>query len=166
MAVYEALTQLDEAGNPRPGLAQSWEYNPELTVFTMHLRPGVTFHDGSKFDAAAVVRNLERSAALGNRAGAATLETMAQITAIETEGDMTVRLRLKAPSGQMPYLMGFQTGMMISPAVLTDNPFGAALRPVGAGPFKVKSFESNVRTVTTRNDAYWGGTEEIGRAYV
>lgn len=159
MAVYEALVQLDAAGNPQPGLAQSWNYNNDLTVFTMKLRPGVTFHDGTKFDAAAVARNLERSAALGNRAGAATVETMSQIAAVETEGDDTVRIRLKAPSGQMPYLLGFQAGMMISPAALTDNPFGANIKPIGAGPFSVRAFESNVRTLTVRNDAYWGGTE-------
>src|SRR3954462_10472216 len=54
MAVFEALVQLDPAGNPQPGLAQSWSYNDDLTVFTMKLRPGVTFHDGAKLDAAAV----------------------------------------------------------------------------------------------------------------
>ena len=139
MAVYQALVQLDAAGNPQPGLAQSWNYNNDLTVFTMKLRPGVTFHDGTKFDAAAVARNLERSAALGNRAGAATVETMSQIAAVETEGDDTVRIRLKAPSGQMPYLLGFQAGMMISPAALTDNPFGANIKPIGAGPFSVRA---------------------------
>jgi peptide/nickel transport system substrate-binding protein len=159
MAVYEALVQLDPAGNPQPGLAQSWSYNDDLTVFTMKLRPGVTFHDGAKFDAAAVAINLERSAALGNRAGAATIETMSQIAAVETQGEDTVRIRLKAPSGQMPYLLGFQAGMMISPAVLADNAFGASLRPIGAGPFRVRAFESNVRTLTVRNDAYWGGIE-------
>jgi len=159
MAVYEALVQLDEAGNPRPGLAQSWMYNDDLTVFTMKLRPNVTFHDGTPFNAAAVARNLERSAALGNRAGAATVETMTQIAAVETEGADTVRIRLKAPSGQMPYLLGFQAGMMISPAALADNPFGANIKPIGAGPYRVRAFESNVRTLTVRNDAYWGGSE-------
>ena len=50
-----------------------------------------------------------------------------------------------------------QAGMMISPSVLADNPFGAQVKPVGAGPYKVRSFESNVRTLMVRNDAYWGG---------
>ncbi len=159
MAVFEPLILLDERGMPKPGLAQSWEYNADLTVFTMKLRPNVTFHDGTKLDAAAVVRNLERSTALGNRAGAATMETMSQVAAIETEGDDIVRVRLKAPSGQMPYLFGFQAGMMVSPAALGDNAFGAGLKPIGAGPYKVRSFESNVRTLTVRNDAYWGGIE-------
>src|SRR3954451_20986444 len=51
MAGYEPLVRLDEKGNPRPGLAESWEYNADLTVLTMKLRHGVTFHDGTKFDA-------------------------------------------------------------------------------------------------------------------
>lgn len=158
MAVYDPLILLDAAGNPMPGLAQSWEYNDDLTVFTMKLRPNVTFHDGTKFNAAVVVKNFERSVSIGSKAGAATLETLSQIAAIETEGDDTVRLKLKAPSGQMPYLLGFQAGMMISPAAFGDNAFGAAVKPIGTGPYRVRTFESNVRTLTTRNDDYWGGT--------
>lgn len=158
MAVYDPLILLDAAGNPMPGLAQSWEYNDDLTVFTMKLRPNVTFHDGTKFNAAVVVKNFERSVSIGSKAGAATLETLSQIAAIETEGDDVVRLKLKAPSGQMPYLLGFQAGMMISPAAFGDNAFGAAVKPIGTGPYRVRTFESNVRTLTTRNDDYWGGT--------
>jgi len=158
MAVYDPLILLDAAGNPMPGLAQSWEYNDDLTVFTMKLRPNVTFHDGTKFNAAVVVKNFERSVSIGSKAGAATLETLSQIAAIETEGDDIVRLKLKAPSGQMPYLLGFQAGMMISPAAFGDNALGAAVKPIGTGPYRVRTFESNVRTLTTRNDDYWGGT--------
>lgn len=157
MAVYDPLILLDAAGNPVPGLAQSWEYNADLTVFTMKLRPNVTFHDGTKFNAGVVVKNFERSISIGSKAGAATLETLSQIASIETEGDDIVRLKLKAPSGQMPYLLGFQAGMMISPAAFGDNAFGAAVKPIGTGPYRVRTFESNVRTFTTRNDDYWGG---------
>ncbi len=159
MAIYDALISLNDAGEPKPGLALSWQYSPDLTEITLKLRPGVKFHDGTAFNAAAVARNLERSAALGTRAGFATSETMNQIAAVTTEGEDTVRLKLKSPNGQMPYLLASQAGMMISPAVLADTPFGAALKPVGAGPFKVRSFESNVRTIMDRYDGYWGGTE-------
>ena len=157
MAIYDSLLSLSQAGEPQPGLAQSWQYNPELTEITLKLRPGVTFHDGTKFNAAAVARNLERSKTLGLRAGFATSDTMNQIASVETEGEDVVRLKLKGPNGQLPYLLASQAGMMISPASLTDDAFGAALKPVGTGPFKVRSFESNVRTVMDRNDAYWGG---------
>ncbi len=158
MAVYEPLVLFDPAGNPQPGLAESWSYNTDMTVFTMKLRQGVTFHDGTPFDATAVLKNLERSAGIGRKAGAATIETMSQIAAVEADGSHTVRIKLKAPSGQMPYLLGFQAGMMISPSVLDDTAYGATLKPVGAGPYIVKSFESNIRTNMVRNEKYWGGT--------
>jgi peptide/nickel transport system substrate-binding protein len=162
MAIYDSLVRLDEAGDPKPGLAESWKYSPDLTELTLTLRQGVTFHDGRKFNATAVVRNFERSTALGTRAGFATSEMMNAIAAIELQGDDEVRLKLKGPNGQMPYLLGSQAGMMISPGSLTEGAFGATLKPAGAGPFRVRSFESNVRTVMDRYDGYWGGA--TGRA--
>ena len=157
MAVFDALIYLDPKGDPKPGLATAWTYNADLTEITLKLRPGVTFHDGTKFNAAAVARNFEAATALGLRAGFAVSETMAQISGVETEGEDTVRLKLKQPNGQMPYLLGSQAGMMISPVSLTGEAFGNGLKPVGTGPYKVRSFESNVRTIADRNDAYWGG---------
>ena len=84
---------------------------------------------------------------------------MSQVSAVETIGTNKIRLKLKAPSGQMPYLLGGQAGMMIGPAALADNAFGAMLKPVGVGPYRVRSFESNIQTLTTRYDTYWEGTE-------
>ena len=157
MAIFDSLVTLDAAGNPTPGLAESWKYNADLTEITLTLRRGVTFHDGTPFNAAAVVRNFQRTTELGQRAGYAALETVSQMAAMETPDDYTVRLKLKGPNGQMPYLLGTQGGMMISPASLEGDAFGSSLKPVGAGPFKVRSFESNVRTVMERYDGYWGG---------
>jgi len=158
MAIFDALVYLDPKGEPTPGLAQSWSYNADLTQFTMQLRPGVTFHDGAPFNADAVKKNFDRVISLGARAGFASLETMAALSAIEVTGPMEIRLTLKEPNGQLPYLLGSQAGMMISPAALEGNAFGAQLKPVGAGPYRVRSAESNVRTNATRYDGYWGGT--------
>ena len=155
MAIFDALVRLDAAGEPTPGLATSWEYNADLTEFTLTLRPGVTFHDGTKFDAAAVALNFGRSIALGGKAGNATVETMSQVAAVEIVADDKIRLKLKTPSGQMPYLLGGQAGMMIAPAALADNAFGGALKPIGAGPYRVRGFDSNVQTITVRYDPYW-----------
>ena len=158
MAIFDTLVTLDNAGEPSPGLAESWKYSTDLTEITLTLRKNVTFHDGTPFDAAAVVRNFQRTLELGQRAGYAALETVSQIAGMEALDEHTVRLKLKTPNGQMPYLLGSQGGMMISPASLEANAFGSALKPVGAGPFKVRSFESNVKTVMDRYDGYWGGT--------
>ena len=47
MAIYDSLIRLDASGEPKPGLATAWRYNEDLTEFTLTLRRGVTFHDGT-----------------------------------------------------------------------------------------------------------------------
>ncbi len=160
MALYEPLVRLTNAGEPAPGLALSWSMDPGLTVLTLKLRPGVTFHDGVPFDAEAVKRNLERSIGLGNRASGTIVEATRGIASIDVIGPLEVRLTLKAPNAQMPYHLGFMSGMMASPASLTEGAYGATFKPVGAGPYKVKVFTSNEVTVFTRNESYWGGTKD------
>ncbi len=158
LAIYDALVRLSDAGEPIPGLALSWSYSADLTVFTLTLRPGVTFHDGTKFDASAVVQNLRRSIELGGRAGASTQEITSKIKDVANEGDARVVIRLKEPNGQLPFLLAMQPGMMISPASLTEGAFGGTLKPAGAGPYKVRHFEAAAKTILDRFDQYWGGT--------
>lgn len=160
LAVYDPLIRLDDKGDPTPGLAESWSYNADLTEFTMTLRQGVTFHDGAKLTADVVKRNLERDIALGNRAGTSIIETVKHIASVETAGDRTVKLKLKRPNGQMEYWLGFVGGLMISPNSLTEGAFGATLKPIGAGPFRVTSFEANIMTKTARFEEYWAGTKD------
>ena len=164
LAIYETLIRFDQDGNLTPGLAESWKLSDDLTELTLHLRHGVTFHDGTPFNADAVRRNFERSAALGKRAGNTVADTFRQIATIETIGDDTVKLKLQEPSGQIEFRLAYNSGMMISPAAFTVAPgaepvFGATLKGIGAGPYQVKSFESNVRTIMTRFDGYWHGKE-------
>jgi len=158
MAIFDALVYLNEAGEPKPGLAESWSYNADLTEITLKLRKGVTFHDGAKFDAAAVATNFERATALGLKAGFAVYDTMNQIASVDIRDEHTIALKLKTPNGQLPYLLGSQAGMMISPASVAGDAFGSSFKPVGAGPFRVRSFESTQRTIMDRYDGYWGGT--------
>jgi peptide/nickel transport system substrate-binding protein len=164
LAIYDTLIRFDQDGNLTPGLAESWKINEDLTELTLKLRHGVTFHDGTKFDADAVKRNFERNAALGKRAGNVMADTFQQITLIETVGDDTVRLKLRQPSGQIEFRLAYNSGMMVSPAALAALPngdpvFGSTVKGIGAGPYQVKSFESNIKTVMTRYDAYWRGIE-------
>ena len=58
--IYSRLIRQDETGRPAPELAQSWTANETATEWTLTLQPGVTFHDGSTFDAADVKFTLER----------------------------------------------------------------------------------------------------------
>jgi peptide/nickel transport system substrate-binding protein len=164
LALYDTLIRFDQEGRLTPGLAESWKTNDDLTELTLKLRHGVTFHDGTKFDAEAVKRNFERNAALGKRAGNTVADTFQQISVIETVGDDTVKLKLKQPSGQIEFRMAYNSGMMVSPAALAPTAsgepvFGGSLKGIGAGPYRLKSFESNVKTVMTRFDEYWRGKD-------
>jgi len=159
LAIYEPLIRLDDSGNPGPGLAESWTRNAELTELTLKLRRGITFHDGTPFNAEAVKRNFDRMSALGSRAGTTVIETFKLIDSVEYQGEDIVRIKLKRPSGQIEFWLGANAGMMVSPAVLKEGVIGATLQPVGAGPFKLKTFDANVKTITTRFDQYWGGTK-------
>lgn len=49
--VYETLVRIDDTGTPQPHLAESWEISDDGTVYTFHLREGVTFSDGTEFSA-------------------------------------------------------------------------------------------------------------------
>jgi peptide/nickel transport system substrate-binding protein len=157
LAIYDPLIRLDPSGIPTPGLAKSWYRGPDLMDITLKLRTGVTFHDGTNFNAAAVVRNFERNIALGRKAGSSIVETMGLIRTIEVDDTDTVTLRFNAPNGQIEAWLGGTSGMMVSPTALADGTTGAALKPIGTGPFKVTSFDSNVQMVATRNDDYWDG---------
>jgi len=159
LAIYDTIIRFDQDGNLTPGLAESWKMNADLTELTLKLRHGVTFHDGTPFNADAVKRNFQRSTALGAKAGTTMADTFRLITAIETVGDDTVILKLREPSGQIEYRLAYNSGMMISPAVLTEGVFGSTLKAVGAGPYQLKSVETNIKTVMARFDGYWGGIE-------
>lgn len=158
LAAYEPLIRLQNSGDPAPGLAESWSTNTDLTTLTLKLRQGVTFHDGAPVNANAVKKNFERFIALGSRASGTVVEAVRGIVSIDVLGPYEIKLTLKEPNGQMLYHLGGVAGMMANLATQQDGAYGATFKPIGAGPYKVKSFEANVRTVFTRNDAYWNGT--------
>ena len=160
MAVFDTLIRLDKAGNPTPGLAVSWQYNADLTEFTMKLRRGVTFHDGTPFNADVVKRNHDRIVSLGNKVSQSAQDAWKPVTAVEVVADDEVKLRLSPPTGQMEYALGFVGGIMVSPAALADGGYGATFKPIGTGPYRLKSFESNVVTVMTKNETYWEGVAQ------
>ncbi len=164
LAIYDTLIRFDQAGNLTPGLAESWTISPDLTELTFKLRPNVVFHDGTKLTAEVVRKNFERYAALGKRAGNTLADTYQLITAVETSGDDTIRVKLKQPSGQIEYRLAYNSGMIMSPAGFAPTPsgdpaFGGTVKAIGAGPYQVKTFDNNVKTVMTRFDGYWGGTK-------
>lgn len=158
LAIYDRLIHLTDTGDPIPGLAEEWHYNDDLTQFTLTLREGATFHDGTPVNAQAVIANFDRSKSLTQPIGQTMQNAIDLLASYSAPDDRTVLIELSEPSGQMEYWLSANAGMMISPAALTPGAYGSSLEPIGAGPYAVESFESNVVTRMVRYEQYWGGT--------
>jgi peptide/nickel transport system substrate-binding protein len=151
-ALCDKLIDIDEKLNLVPQLAQSWEWSADSKALTMKLRPGVSFHDGEKFDAAAVKFNIERHKTLpgSNRRG-----ELAPVTSVDVIDAMTVRLNLSAPFSPLLAALSDRAGMMVSPkaAQAAGDKFGS--KPVCSGPYKFAERVAQDRIVLERYDGYW-----------
>jgi peptide/nickel transport system substrate-binding protein len=154
--VYAGLTQEDEKGNAIPALASDWTYNAAGTEVTFTLRSGLKFSDGTALDAAAVAKSLERS-----RTGAGSLvaSQLTAVTSVTAQGADTVVIKLNQPDFQIPTLLAGKTGMIVSPAAFEKNASGLALKPVGAGPFRLTSYTQNASASLTRFPGFWNAAQ-------
>src|SRR5689334_2557279 len=151
-ALCDKLFDLDEKLNIVPMLALSQQWSADNKQLTLKLRPGVTFHDGEKFDAAAVKYNLERHKTMpgSNRRG-----ELASVSSVDVVDPMTVRISLSAPFAPLLATLTDRSGMMVSPkaAQAEGDKFGA--HPVCSGPFKFVERVAQDRIVLERYDGYW-----------
>ena len=153
-ATYDTLTHLNANGTLEPWLATSWKYTDPKTL-VMQLRSGVTFTDGTPFDAAAVRANLEyaKHAVPSNFAAQAYLGVIGSVADAGTD---TVEIHLSTPDPDLPYGFSQQAGWMVSPAAL-KHPGGLTLGADGTGPylFDKSATTANQSYVFTKNPHYW-----------
>ena len=151
-ALCDKLFDIDEKLAIQPQLATAYEWSADSKTLTLKLRPGVTFHDGEKFDAAAVKFNLERHKTLpgSNRRG-----ELAPVASVDVVDAVTVRLNLSAPFSPLLAQLADRAGMMVSPkaALAAGDKFGA--KPICSGPFKFVERVAQDRMVFERFPAYW-----------
>ena len=161
--VYEPLVRYAEGGSVEPALATAWEAERGGRSYVFQLRQGVRFSDGTPFDAAAVVSNVE--AILGNRRRHAWLELIAQIEGAEALDPATVRLRLRGP--YYPTLLELaliRPVRFASPAAL--RPDGSVAAPIGTGPWRLAETVRGQHDLFLRNDTYWGDKPAAERVLV
>src|SRR6478609_338180 len=148
----DKLLDIDEKLNIVPQLATSYEWSADSKALTMKLRQGVTFHDGEKFDAAAVKYNIERHKTMAgsNRRG-----ELAPVTTVDVIDPSTVRLNLSAPFSPLLAQLADRAGMMVSPkaAQAAGDKFGA--HPVCSGPYKFVERVAQDRMVFEKYPNYW-----------
>jgi ABC-type transport system substrate-binding protein len=173
--LYDSLTMWDLSAADRastviPGLATEWRSDPaDRTRWIFTLRRGVTFHDGSPFNADAVIWNvrkvLDREAPhYDARQVGLTASRMPTLRRAEKIDEFTVALFTSEPDSLLP--INLTNLFMASPtawerhraatpnAEAAWNAFAAA--PSGTGPFRLTRFVPRERAEMVRNDNYWG----------
>jgi ABC-type transport system substrate-binding protein len=153
--VFDTITKFDENEVPRPYLAESLTPNDDYTEWTVKLRPGITFHDGTPLTSEAIKATIEaqRNSAL---VGIAVRPVLAD-PPVRIEDDLTATVLLTRSLRYFPAYVTTQLGMIASPtwlAAVKENP-ALNQEPVGTGPYKIKSRQLNARTTVERNEDYW-----------
>ncbi|TPE53094.1 ABC transporter substrate-binding protein [Amaricoccus solimangrovi] len=151
-----------------PALAESWEISDDAKTYTFHLRDGVTFHDGSAFDAEAVKFNFDRMLRedhpyhdTGPFPLAFFFSSVAEVTVVDP---LTVQFRLSEPYAPLLSNLAYPTGLIVSPAAVKEYGKDFGRHPSGTGPFRFEEWQANNRVVVSRNEDYWDGAPKLEAA--
>jgi peptide/nickel transport system substrate-binding protein/glutathione transport system substrate-binding protein len=151
-AVFDALIDFEpKTLELKPGLAKSWSFSTPTTL-VLDLVDGVTFHDGTPFNAEAVKFNLER---YKNDARSNVKADIASVDSVEVTGKSQVTLKLNRPNAGLPNILTNRIGLIVSPKSVQDKGGNVDRAPVGTGPFKFVSWEDNNSIALVRNENYW-----------
>ena len=156
--VYETLFSYDEDMNLFPELATGYELASD-TEWIIHLREGVTFHDGTPFNADAVIYSINR---VKDDSENRWYDQYSFIDSISVVDDYTIEIVTKDPyAPTLSVLADIRFACMVSPAA--DD---LDAEPVGTGPFKFVSYEPDVSLTLDKNDDYWNGDVKSDGAVV
>jgi len=148
-----------------PALAESWEISDDGTVYTFQLQDGVTFHDGTAFDAAAVKFNFDRMLdeehPLHGTGPFPLSFFFGAIEETEVVDELTVRFHLNEPYAPFLSNLAYPTGLIVSPAAVETHVDAFARNPAGTGPFAFRVWESNRQVALERNEDYWDGAPPL-----
>ncbi|PZG09303.1 ABC transporter substrate-binding protein [Nonomuraea aridisoli] len=167
---FDALLSKTEDGSFRPWLAKAWTVSDDGLTYTLDLRDDVTFHDGEKFDAAAVKANLDQFRVPGYNPAVAAIQLRAFDEA-EVVSPYRVRITLKEPDALFLDFLASPYAGQVSPKSFKsaeDLKFGGP-DLVGTGPFILDRYVQGQEIHYRRNPAYaWppAGAEHQGPAHL
>lgn len=150
--MFEGLYMLDEHMKLQPQLAESYEASEDAKEFTFHLRKGITFHDGTPFNAAAVKFSFDRAGNPENHLKRQSLYVMIDHTVVVD--DYTVRMVLKYPFGAFVNDIAHPGALIVSPKSVQDYGKEVTRHPSGTGPYEFVSWTADTLKMK-KNEHYW-----------
>ena len=159
--MFEGLVRFAEGTlEVEPALATDWTISDDGLVYTFTLREGVTFHDGTPFNAEAVKftfdRMLDEEHPYYDTGPFPLSFNFADVTSVEVLDEYTVEFTLGTPFAPFMTNLATNTGVIVSPTAVAEYGEDFGRNPVGTGPFKFEEWQSNTRVVVSRNEDYWG----------
>lgn len=168
--VLETLVKCDNEGNQiLPCLAESWSSSEDGLRWVFRLRQGVRFHDGTVFNADAVVFNFHRWMYTNNTYHDGTFIYWNYIfggypglvSSVDKLSEYSVEIRLNKPYAPFLNALAMNAFSISSPEAIKKYKGYLYEHPVGTGPFIFKSWERNKSIVLLRNDNYWNGAAKV-----
>ena len=155
-AVYDTLTVPNAKGDYVPYLAQEITPNDDYTEWTIKVREGIKFHDGSPLTAEVVKNNIDAyRGTYPGRAPLLFLFVLKNIKSTEVIDELSMKVTTTKPWVAFPsYLYSSSRFGMMAQAQL-DNKTSCGTQPIGTGPFKFVSWTPNQKFVTEANPDYW-----------
>ncbi|MGE0867602.1 MAG: ABC transporter substrate-binding protein [Kofleriaceae bacterium] len=149
-----------------PGLATSWTVSPDSLRWRFVIRPGVTFHDGTALDPAAVVFSFDRlldpkHPHYVGPAGAYWRALLKDVTDVVALDASTVEIHIARPYA--PLLADLARFPIVSPTAVVHHGDAFKVNPVGTGPFELETWSPGAYVVTRRNPAYWDTKPQLER---
>ena len=152
--IYDPLiARVGDKGELGPWLADAWEPSSDLKTWTLHLHQGVRFHDGTPFNADAVVFNVQRH--MDPRNKSLSLSDALLIDTVKAVDERTVAFTLKSPWTDFPQILVAPVGLMASPSAIRQEGADYGKHPVGTGPFVFKEWVTGDHITATKNKGYW-----------
>ncbi|WP_301171333.1 glutathione ABC transporter substrate-binding protein [Brevibacillus nitrificans] len=158
--LYEGLVMLDANSEYKPLLASEWKQLDDLT-WEFALRDGITFHDGTPFDAEAVKKTMDRI--LDKNAPTPKANMFGMIKEVKVVDPHKVQIILHYPFAGLLSVLASAEGGIISPKAIEQYGKDLSKHPVGTGPFVFESWTPGQEIVLVKNEAYWGNKPKIDK---
>ena len=150
--VYEGLVGRDENSEIQPLLAEEWELLDD-TTWEFKLKEGVTFHDGTPFNAAALDPNV----------GSPKAALFKMVKEVKVIDENTVQFILTEPFSPLLSILASHESGIISPKTIEKYGKDNIKEPNGTGPFAFESWTSGQEIVLKKNDNYWGDKAKVDK---